>query len=61
MSRPRITLRIPAELHVFVPAGRRGETTEVVTDGASSLGHVVESVGVPLTVTVVGSEAPAIL
>lgn len=28
---------------------RRGDVTEVVTDGASSLGHVVESLGVPLT------------
>jgi uncharacterized protein with PIN domain len=49
VNRPRITVRIPAELHVFVSAERRGERTTVATDGASSLGHVVESMGVPLT------------
>jgi uncharacterized protein len=49
VSRPRITVRIPADLHVFLSVDRRGASTEVVTDGSSSLGHVVESLGVPLT------------
>jgi uncharacterized protein with PIN domain len=49
VDRPRITVRIAAELHVFVAAARRAEATDVLTDGVSSLGHVVESLGVPLT------------
>jgi uncharacterized protein with PIN domain len=47
---PRIAVSIPAELHLFVSADRRrAEPSTVVTDGTSSLGHVVESLGVPLT------------
>ncbi|RDI55393.1 hypothetical protein DFR68_101226 [Nocardia mexicana] len=38
-----------AELAVFVSAGRRNGPAAVQTDGTSSLGHVVESLGVPLT------------
>ncbi|MFC4030971.1 Mut7-C RNAse domain-containing protein [Streptomyces polygonati] len=49
MNRPRITVRVPAGLRLFVAAERRGASTEVVTDGSSSLGHVVESLGIPLT------------
>ncbi|MYS20730.1 MULTISPECIES: Mut7-C RNAse domain-containing protein [unclassified Streptomyces] len=49
MNRPHITVRVPVELRVFLAADRRRESTDVVTDGASSLGHVVESLGVPLT------------
>ncbi|SEN97025.1 Mut7-C RNAse domain-containing protein [Actinacidiphila rubida] len=50
MSRPRITVSIPAELHVFVSSDRRrSEAVDVATDGTSSLGHVVESLGIPLT------------
>lgn len=63
MNRARITVRIPADLHVFVAVARRGESTDVVTDGTSSLGHVVESLGVPLTevgrLTVDGADVPA--
>jgi uncharacterized protein len=36
-------------LGLFVPAGRRGRPTRLITDGASTLGHVIESAGVPLT------------
>ncbi len=36
-------------LRHFLPAGRRVERLPVTTDGTSSLGHVVESLGVPLT------------
>ncbi|MEW2521796.1 Mut7-C RNAse domain-containing protein [Actinacidiphila alni] len=50
MNGPRITVSVPAELHLFVAADRRRtEPSTVVTDGTSSLGHVVESMGVPLT------------
>jgi uncharacterized protein with PIN domain len=49
-------------LHVFVPHGRRAGATPVVTDGVSTLGHVVESLGVPLTevgaLVVDGREVP---
>lgn len=44
------TLRIHTarQLRFFLPARRRGEWTEVAHDGTASLGHVVESIGVPL-------------
>jgi len=48
-QRPEIGLQFASELHVFVPAERRAGRSPVRTDGASSLGHVVESLGVPLT------------
>jgi uncharacterized protein with PIN domain len=37
------------ELHVFLPVERRRAVTDVAVDGSSTLGHVVESLGVPLT------------
>ncbi|WP_460307539.1 Mut7-C RNAse domain-containing protein [Actinocorallia aurea] len=49
MTRPEIQLSFAPGLHLFVPARRRTGPTSVVTDGASTLGHVVESLGVPLT------------
>lgn len=50
VNRPRITVSIPPELDLFVSVERRGSAaTEVATDGTSSLGHVVESLGIPLT------------
>jgi uncharacterized protein with PIN domain len=42
-------LRISSELMLFLPASRRREWQRIVPDGVSSLGHHVESVGVPLT------------
>ncbi|GAA3130275.1 Mut7-C RNAse domain-containing protein [Streptomyces rameus] len=42
-------MEVAPELHLFVPAGRRGAATALATDGVSTLGHVVESLGVPLT------------
>ncbi|MBB5936568.1 Mut7-C RNAse domain-containing protein [Streptomyces zagrosensis] len=48
-ARPRIQLTIAPELRHFVAPDRRDGPFPVTTDGASSLGHVVESVGVPLT------------
>ncbi|MFJ2018419.1 Mut7-C RNAse domain-containing protein [Streptomyces nodosus] len=49
MNGPGIHIEFAPELGLFVPHGRRGKATEVVTDGAAALGHVVESLGVPLT------------
>jgi uncharacterized protein with PIN domain len=47
---PEIVIRFAPELHVFVTAARRAaEGARVRTDGVSSLGHLVESLGVPLT------------
>ncbi|KOV91739.1 hypothetical protein ADK65_35140 [Streptomyces sp. NRRL B-1140] len=36
-------------MHVFVPRARQSGSVRATTDGVSSLGHVVESLGVPLT------------
>ncbi|GAB2888908.1 Mut7-C RNAse domain-containing protein [Streptomyces mayteni] len=48
-ARPEILLHLAPELRFFVAAARRAEETRVAVDGVSSLGHVVESLGVPLT------------
>ncbi|MFD0154808.1 Mut7-C RNAse domain-containing protein [Streptomyces sp. NPDC055721] len=49
MNGPEIHIRFAPGLRVFVSAERRSGHTPVATDGTSSLGHVVESLGVPLT------------
>ncbi|MFI9161901.1 Mut7-C RNAse domain-containing protein [Kitasatospora aureofaciens] len=49
MDRPQIWLDFAPELHLFVSAPRRAGRTALHTDGTSTLGHVVESLGVPLT------------
>ncbi|MFE2551676.1 Mut7-C RNAse domain-containing protein [Streptomyces sp. NPDC059355] len=49
MNGPAIALTLAPELHVFAAPARRGTRVPTTTDGASSLGHVVESAGVPLT------------
>ncbi|GHB28042.1 Mut7-C RNAse domain-containing protein [Streptomyces chryseus] len=49
MNGPEIHLSVAPELHLFVAAARRGGPTPLTTDGASTLGHVVESLGIPLT------------
>lgn len=49
MNGPEISLEVAPELRLFVAHDRRPGTTAVVTDGSSTLGHVVESLGVPLT------------
>ncbi|MEZ0069765.1 uncharacterized protein with PIN domain [Streptacidiphilus sp. MAP12-20] len=50
MDGPEIIVSFAPELHVFVTAARRAaEGARVRTDGASTLGHLVESLGVPLT------------
>ncbi|MFJ9419914.1 Mut7-C RNAse domain-containing protein [Streptomyces sp. NPDC101227] len=62
MNGPEIHVKFPPELHLFLAAGRTPAGTRVVTDGASTLGHVIESLGVPLTEVgrflVDGREAP---
>ncbi|WP_338702340.1 Mut7-C RNAse domain-containing protein [Streptomyces sp. Q6] len=50
MNGPEIHVQVAAELGLFVPAARRGGVAAPLrTDGVSTLGHVVESLGVPLT------------
>ncbi|MER7402104.1 Mut7-C RNAse domain-containing protein [Streptomyces sp. NPDC000070] len=49
MNGPEIRVEFAPELHVFVPQARRAGALRATTDGVSSLGHVVESLGVPLT------------
>ncbi|AVH56817.1 MULTISPECIES: Mut7-C RNAse domain-containing protein [Streptomyces] len=49
MNGPEIHVGFDPGLGLFVPHGRRKGATGVGTDGSSSLGHVVESLGVPLT------------
>ncbi|MGA4850969.1 Mut7-C RNAse domain-containing protein [Streptomyces sp. G5(2025)] len=49
MNGPEILVGFDPALGTFVPQERRQGPTTVVTDGASTLGHVVESLGVPLT------------
>lgn len=47
---PRVGLRFAGELRFFLAAGhRRAESVQVAHDGTSTLGHVVQSLGVPLT------------
>jgi uncharacterized protein with PIN domain len=43
-----LRLRFAAELRLFLPARLRSGEVRVAHDGTSSLGHVVESLGVPL-------------
>ncbi|MFK0258027.1 Mut7-C RNAse domain-containing protein [Streptomyces sp. NPDC090445] len=49
MNGPGIHLTLAPELRLFAPPSRRTDRVPTPTDGASSLGHVVESAGVPLT------------
>ncbi len=45
---PEAELRFAAELRLFLAPRHRGGRVPVACDGVSSLGHVVESLGVPL-------------
>ncbi|MEV3974765.1 Mut7-C RNAse domain-containing protein [Streptomyces sp. NPDC050698] len=62
MNGPEIHVEFAPELHVFVTRARRDGTVWAPTDGVSSLGHVIESLGVPLTevgpLVVDGREVP---
>ncbi|MFJ8039770.1 Mut7-C RNAse domain-containing protein [Kitasatospora sp. NPDC096147] len=49
MDKPEIAIDFAPELHLFVSSRRRDGWSELRTDGTSTLGHVVESLGVPLT------------
>ncbi|RSS49355.1 hypothetical protein EF918_36185, partial [Streptomyces sp. WAC06614] len=49
MNGPDIHLTLAPELRLFAAPNRRADRVPTPTDGASSLGHVVESAGVPLT------------
>lgn len=49
VGRPQMQVRFAAELRLFLKPAHRGGTVRVACDGASSLGHVVQSLGVPLT------------
>jgi uncharacterized protein with PIN domain len=46
---PEIHVAFDPELLLFVPRARPTGAAKAATDGVSSLGHVVESLGVPLT------------
>ncbi|MEU4149948.1 Mut7-C RNAse domain-containing protein [Streptomyces sp. NPDC026659] len=50
MSTPGIHVEVAPELRLFLPSARRGAgVCEVGVDGVSTLGHLVESLGIPLT------------
>ncbi|MER5543313.1 Mut7-C RNAse domain-containing protein [Streptomyces sp. NPDC001118] len=49
MNGVEIHVEVAPALHLFVPAARRAGATPLGTDGVSTLGHVIESLGVPLT------------
>jgi uncharacterized protein with PIN domain len=44
----QVIIEFAVELRLFLPARHRGGRVEARIDGTSSLGHVVESLGVPL-------------
>ena len=49
MNQAQAVVIVAAELRLFLRPGRRSGPVAVAADGTSSLGHVVESLGVPLT------------
>lgn len=49
VSASQVRVRVPAELHLFLPVRHRGGEVSCPHDGTSSLGHLVESLGIPLT------------
>ncbi len=44
-----IGLEVDESLRMFMPARRRGGSVEIRYDGTASLGHLVQSIGVPLS------------
>lgn len=48
MDGPDLSIRFAAELRMFLAPRGRGAPIRVAPDGTSTLGHVVESLGVPL-------------
>ncbi|MGW7421366.1 Mut7-C RNAse domain-containing protein [Streptomyces sp. NPDC054813] len=63
MNTAEIRVEVAPELALFVPHARRTGTHPLAVDGVSTLGHVIESLGVPLTevgtLEVDGREVPA--
>ncbi|MEW2048266.1 Mut7-C RNAse domain-containing protein [Streptomyces sp. NPDC005476] len=49
MNAFEIRVEVASDLALFVPHARRAGATSLAVDGVSTLGHVVESLGVPLT------------
>src|SRR4051794_25686861 len=49
MAVTTFSVEFAPDLHLFLPLRVTGGVAEVVPDGVSTLGHVVESLGVPLT------------
>jgi uncharacterized protein len=49
MAGPEAELRFAPELRMFLAPRHRGGRVQVTCDGVSSVGHVVESFGIPLT------------
>jgi uncharacterized protein len=49
MSRPTASVHVDHDLRFLLPVRHRSGDVTVVPDGSSSVGHVVESLGVPLT------------
>ncbi|QIY53379.1 Mut7-C ubiquitin/RNAse domain-containing protein [Streptomyces sp. RPA4-5] len=62
MNGPEIHFSFDPALHLFVASAHSTAGSLVATDGSSTLGHVVESLGVPLTevgrLVVDGAEVP---
>ncbi|WP_084965054.1 Mut7-C RNAse domain-containing protein [Thermoactinospora rubra] len=46
---PVAHLRVAPELRIFLPVARRREWQEVPLDGTSTVGHLIRSIGIPLT------------
>ncbi|MEV7319136.1 Mut7-C RNAse domain-containing protein [Streptomyces sp. NPDC093970] len=63
MNTAEIRVEVAPELALFVPHARRTGTHPLAVDGVSTLGHVIESLGVPLTevgaLEVDGRQVPA--
>jgi uncharacterized protein len=49
MAGPEVELRFATELRMFLAPRHRGGRVRATCDGVSSLGHAVESFGIPLT------------
>ncbi|MFE9447093.1 Mut7-C RNAse domain-containing protein [Streptomyces sp. NPDC006739] len=62
MNGPEIHVQVAPGLGLFVAPARRQGATALTTDGVSTLGHAVESLGIPLTevgaLVVDGQEVP---
>jgi Mut7-C ubiquitin/Mut7-C RNAse domain len=48
MDTPNAEIRFAAELRMFLAPRRRAGSAQAAGDGMSTLGHVIESLGVPL-------------